>query len=95
MPFSRLAVDFQPMPNELGRSPSERRSLFHALSSLPGFPKARALSTNGKCTDARACPLQFIHVMDHVTPDDRIIAILPYFHIYGMQVRMPRLCLLG
>jgi acyl-CoA synthetase (AMP-forming)/AMP-acid ligase II len=79
-PFADLMAD-GPAP-EVAIDPDDTVVLPYS-SGTTGFPKGVMLSHRNLVANIRQCG----PVLD-VGPDDTAIAILPFFHIYGMQVVM-------
>ena len=80
-PFAVLMDDHRPM-DEVAVSPDDFAILPYS-SGTTGLPKGVVLTHRGLVANLRGTAR--VH---RVGPDDVIVAVLPLFHIYGMQVTM-------
>ena len=80
-PFAALRRDRGPM-DEVSVSPDDVAVLPYS-SGTTGLPKGVVLTHRGLV--ASLCSIAPVH---RVGPDDVLVAVLPFFHVYGMQVTM-------
>ena len=81
-PFSALLESDAPAPN-LPFEPARDLAVLPYSSGTTGFPKGVMLTHRNLVAN-----LIQTAAGHHVAGDDRIVAVLPFFHIYGMQVVM-------
>ncbi len=81
-PFSALLESDAPAPNP-PFEPARDLAVLPYSSGTTGFPKGVMLTHRNLVANL----VQTV-AGHHVASDDRIIAVLPFFHIYGMQVVM-------
>jgi len=79
-PFAALLETRQPAPPR-PIDPARDLAVLPYSSGTTGFPKGVMLTHRNLV--ANLLQTAWVH---HVTEQDRIIAVLPFFHIYGMQV---------
>src|SRR5437867_9794441 len=79
-PFAALLATDAPAP-EVTINPARDLAVLPYSSGTTGFPKGVMLTHRNLV--ANLLQTAWVH---HVTEQDRIIAVLPFFHIYGMQV---------
>jgi len=70
-------------PPELDIDPATQLAVLPYSSGTTGFPKGVMLTHRNLVANLAQCV-----PMIGVVPDDRILAVLPFFHIYGMNVLM-------
>ncbi|HEY4993939.1 MAG TPA: AMP-binding protein, partial [Nakamurella sp.] len=70
-------------PPELDIDPATQLAVLPYSSGTTGFPKVVMLTHRNLVANLAQCV-----PMIGVVPDDRILAVLPFFHIYGMNVLM-------
>src|SRR5437773_1456561 len=81
-PFAALLATDAPAP-EVTINPARDLAVLPCSSGTTGFPKGVMLTHRNLV--ANLIQTAAVH---HVVAADRIIAVLPFFHIYGMQVVM-------
>jgi acyl-CoA synthetase (AMP-forming)/AMP-acid ligase II len=81
-PFADLALG-EANPPEVAIDPREDLVCLPYSSGTTGFPKGVMLTHRNLVANLR----QF-ESLHHVTEADRLIAVLPFFHIYGLEVIM-------
>jgi acyl-CoA synthetase (AMP-forming)/AMP-acid ligase II len=81
-PFAELANSDDPPPS-VDIDPAEELAVLPYSSGTTGFPKGVMLTHHNLV--ANIVQTEAIH---HVTENDRVIGVLPFFHIYGLQVIM-------
>jgi acyl-CoA synthetase (AMP-forming)/AMP-acid ligase II len=81
-PFAELASSDAPPPR-VDIDPSEDLAVLPYSSGTTGFPKGVMLTHRNLV--ANIVQTEALH---HVTENDRVIGVLPFFHIYGLQVIM-------
>jgi acyl-CoA synthetase (AMP-forming)/AMP-acid ligase II len=81
-PFAELAATDEPPP-KIDINPSEDLAVLPYSSGTTGFPKGVMLTHRNLV--ANICQTEAVH---HVSENDRVIAVLPFFHIYGLQLIM-------
>src|SRR5213083_3280528 len=79
-PFAALLATDAPAP-EVTINPARDLAVLPYSSGTTGFPKGVMLTHRNLV--ANLLQTAWVH---HVAEQDRIIAVLPFFHIYGMQV---------
>ena len=82
-PFSEL-LSAEPYEGHAAVDPAEDVVVLPYSSGTTGLPKGVML-THRNLTANMA---QIQHIMEVTPGEDRVIAVLPFFHIYGMQVLM-------
>jgi acyl-CoA synthetase (AMP-forming)/AMP-acid ligase II len=81
-PFAELASSDAPPPT-VDIDPAEDLAVLPYSSGTTGFPKGVMLTHRNLV--ANIVQTEALH---HVTENDRVIGVLPFFHIYGLQVIM-------
>jgi acyl-CoA synthetase (AMP-forming)/AMP-acid ligase II len=81
-PFAELAASVGP-PQEVDIHPAEDLVTLPYSSGTTGFPKGVMLTHRNLVANIRQ-----VEPLHHVAERDRVIGVLPFFHIYGLQVIM-------